>query len=167
MKFSSRVIPRISCATALAMAAVASIDAHAQATPIDVDKMVKYAQCIRANGVPDFPDPAPDGSMRFKLDPKTGDKFEAAQRACKDKASSAVASMDQNATPERMKALVAFATCVRAKGVKDFPDPSPNGTFEITSQSIDMTAAQAQGALKACRESNPPGALMIRLPRPR
>jgi hypothetical protein len=64
-------------------------------------------------------------------------------------------------TPERMQALLGFARCVRNKGVRDFPDPSAAGVFELGA-TVDMAAPQTQQALEACRESNPPGALQIR-----
>ena len=30
-------------------------------------QQVKFSQCMRANGVPDFPDPSPDGSLHFQV----------------------------------------------------------------------------------------------------
>jgi hypothetical protein len=137
------------------------IDAAAAAPPAEVEKQVEYARCIRANGYPEFPDPAPDGRMQLKLDPKNGAKFEAAQRACKDKLPAGLAAMDQNVTPERLQVLLGFAACVRGKGVKGFPDPSPKGVFEVGG-GLDLNTPQAQQAVQACMQSNPPGGLMIR-----
>ena len=105
----NRIIP----AALMTMGLLQSIDAGAQAPPMEVEKMVKYSQCIRANGYPDFPDPSPDGRMQFKLDPKNGAKFEAAANACKDKAPGALAAMDKDVTPERLQALLGFAECMR------------------------------------------------------
>ena len=62
----------------------------------------------------------------------------------------------------RLDALVKFAECVRASGLPDFPDPTPQGTFAI-GRTLDMRTPQAQKALETCRESNPIGGLMLRV----
>jgi hypothetical protein len=100
--------------------------------------------------------------MQLKLDMKSGNRFEAAQRACKDKIPPGMPAGEQNATPERMQQLLGFAACVRGRGVKNFPDPSPSGVFEI-SGAPDMSAPQVRRAVEVCRESNPPGALQVRM----
>jgi hypothetical protein len=59
--------------------------------PEQLDALLKLSQCVRENGVADFPDPTSDG--RFDLGPtaiKPGDKrFEAAMAACRDLAKDA------------------------------------------------------------------------------
>ncbi|GAA2104207.1 hypothetical protein GCM10009780_55400 [Actinomadura alba] len=47
------------------------------------DQFVKFAQCMRENGV-DMPDPGPDGGLMIKGNPGEGgrDKLEKAQKAC-------------------------------------------------------------------------------------
>jgi hypothetical protein len=37
-----------------------------------IDKMREYAKCMRENGVPEFPDPQPDGGMRIEASPGSG-----------------------------------------------------------------------------------------------
>lgn len=151
-------------AAGLAMAPC--LAAQPQDRPPDIEAMVRYAQCIRANGYPGFPDPAGDGRMLLRLDAKDAPRFEAAQKACKDKLPPGLPSADEGMTPERMQALLGFARCVRNKGVRDFPDPSPAGVFE-PGAAVDMNAPQVRQALESCRESNPPGALQIRRTMPR
>lgn len=60
-------------------------------TPEQLDALIKLSQCIRDNGVVDFPDPTSDG--RFDLDRaniKPGDeRFEAAMTLCRDLAKDA------------------------------------------------------------------------------
>jgi len=52
--------PRVLLAAAsMAITLAVAIDAVAQVPPAEVEKLVKYAQCIRANGYPQFPDPGP------------------------------------------------------------------------------------------------------------
>jgi len=155
-----RIVP---AAVLVAIGLTRVSDAVAAAPPpADVEKLVEYARCIRANGYPEFPDPAPDGRVQLKLDPKNGAKFEAAQRACRDKLPPGMAAMDQPVTPERLQALLGFAGCVRGKGVKGFPDPTSRGAFDLGPGSPDLNTPQVQQAVQACMQSNPPGALMIR-----
>jgi hypothetical protein len=56
-------------------------------SPADLDKMRQFAQCVREHGVPEFPDPKPDGS--YKLDTQAGEKlrknshYQSASDACR------------------------------------------------------------------------------------
>lgn len=128
-----------------------------------VEKMLQYSQCIRANGYAEFPDPSPDGKILIRVtDPKSGSQLQAAQRACKDKAPAGFVEQDQNVTPEQMQALLGFAGCMRKNGVNEFPDPSPNGVFEVTSPALDMGSLQFRQKMDSCRSTNPPGPLQIR-----
>jgi len=144
-----------------AWAATLPLDAVAQPSPDDFDKLVDYAQCIRANGYPDFPDPKPDG-FQFRITPGTAAQFQKAQEACKDKIPPGIAAMDAPPTPEALEAMVKFAACVRESGVPEFPDPTPQGTFEV-GRELDMRTPQAQQALQSCREQHPVGALRLRI----
>lgn len=148
-------------AVSAALAASLPIDAAAQPTPADREQLVEYAQCIRENGYPDFPDPQADG-LQFRITPGTADKFEAAQRACKDKMPSGLAALDGPPSPEALEGMLKFAACVRESGVPAFPDPTPQGSFEIA-RTLDMRTPQAQQALQSCRDSNPVGALRLRI----
>src|SRR5262245_5923408 len=65
----------------------ACAQANASPTPMDpVEAGKLYAQCMRDNGVPDFPDPGPDG--RFVIDhdkfKEDDPKFRAALEKCRD-----------------------------------------------------------------------------------
>ncbi|HEU5108034.1 MAG TPA: hypothetical protein VFT95_05705 [Micromonosporaceae bacterium] len=53
--------------------------------PAQVEQMRKFAKCMRSNGVPDFPDPEPDGRMRVAIKGDAIDRaaFEAAQEKCR------------------------------------------------------------------------------------
>lgn len=156
MKISSLAVASMAITFALAVEAVA------QVPPAEVEKLVKYAQCIRTNGYPQFPDPGPDGRIQLRLDPKNSAQFESAQRACKDQLPSGLGAMNQPMTPERLQALLGFAQCMRGKGLSEFPDPSSQGVFEITSPTLTLSTPQAQQATRACMASNPIGGLQIR-----
>ena len=84
------------------------------------DKAVKFAECMRANGVPHFPDPDPKGDSNFGVDvPK--DVFAKAVDACK--ALKPPGALSSKRTAKQQSASLRFAQCVRDHGVKDFPDP--------------------------------------------
>jgi hypothetical protein len=84
------------------------------------EKAVKFAECMRASGVPHFPDPDPKGDYNFGVDvtPKVWLK---AVDACK--ALKPPGALSAKRTPKEQSASLRFAQCVRDHGVKDFPDP--------------------------------------------
>ena len=84
------------------------------------DKAVKFAECIRAHGVPHFPDPDPKGDLNFGVD-VSKEVFAKAVDACK--ALQPPGSLSGKRTPKQQSASLRFAQCVRDHGVKDFPDP--------------------------------------------
>jgi hypothetical protein len=84
------------------------------------DKAVKFAECMRANGVPHFPDPDPHGDFNFGVD-VTREVWLKAVDACK--ALKPPGALSSKRTPKEQSASLRFAQCVRDHGVKDFPDP--------------------------------------------
>jgi hypothetical protein len=88
--------------------------------PSAQEKAVKFAACMRANGVPHFPDPDPKGEFNFGVDVSKV-VFTHAVDACK--ALQPPGSLSAKRTPKQQSASLRFAQCVRDHGVKDFPDP--------------------------------------------
>jgi hypothetical protein len=84
------------------------------------DKAVKFAECMRAHGVPHFPDPDSKGAVNFGVD-VTRDVWLKAVDACK--ALKPPGALSSKRTPKEQSASLRFAQCVRDHGVKDFPDP--------------------------------------------
>jgi hypothetical protein len=84
------------------------------------DKAVKFAECMRANAVPHFPDPDPKGDSTFGVD-VTREVWLKAIDACK--ALKPPGALSSKRTPKQQSASLRFAQCVRDHGVKDFPDP--------------------------------------------
>ena len=84
------------------------------------DKAVKFAECMRANGVPHFPDPDSKGALNFGVD-VSKEVFAKAVEACK--AVKPPGALSSKRTPKEQSASLRFAQCVRDNGVKDFPDP--------------------------------------------
>jgi len=89
---------------------------------------VKFAECMRANGVGAFPDPDASGALTIdavangsSLDTNSA-AFKRALSACKDLEPSGFTGNQRS--PQEQKAALAFAQCIRDNGVRDFPDPS-------------------------------------------
>jgi hypothetical protein len=89
---------------------------------------MKFAQCMRENGVPDFEDPTIDenGELDMNLppgvDPKT---VEPAQEKCKKYLPDGGEGEQMN--PEDVKKFQAYAKCMRENGMPDYPDPDSEG----------------------------------------
>ena len=86
----------------------------------DQDKAVKFSECIRAHGVPHFPDPDAKGDYVFGIDVSPA-VWRKAVDACKDL--EPPGALSGKRSPTQQSAALRFARCVRAHGVKDFPDP--------------------------------------------
>ena len=99
--------------------AASSSDA-ANTTADKQEQGVKFAACMRENGVSDFPDPNASGQFEYGVSVSPA-VFTAAVHACKDLQPPGTLSADR--TPEQQSAALEFAQCVRDNGVKDFPDP--------------------------------------------
>src|SRR3954451_2068384 len=89
-------------------------------TVSDQDKLVKLAECIRAHGVPHFPDPDPKGEYQFGIDVSPA-VWKKATEACRDLTPPGTFSGKRS--PKQQSDALRFAECVRENGVKDFPDP--------------------------------------------
>ena len=84
-------------------------------------KGVKFAECIRAHGVPHFPDPDSKGEFVFGIDVSPA-VWQKAVDACKDL--EPPGALSGKRSPKQQSAALRFAQCVRDQGVRDFPDPA-------------------------------------------
>jgi hypothetical protein len=115
------------------------------------DKGVKFAECMRGNGVSDFPDPNAKGEFEYGVS-VTPAVFSKAVEACKDL--QPPGSLSSKRTPKQQSASLRFARCVRENGVKDFPDPV-NGepvinTYRIPSSNQPGGMTILNAATKKC-----------------
>jgi len=125
------------------------------------DDMLAYSQCMRDNGVPNFPDPNPDGSLSLDagalgIEPNSP-QFRAADEACKEYSPSQ--AQPPALDPERRDAVVKYAQCMRDEGITNFPDPKPNGTLEIDANALGLgpDSPQFEAADQACKHHLPGG----------
>jgi hypothetical protein len=84
------------------------------------DKAVKFAECIRAHGVSDFPDPDAKNQFQYGVSVSPA-VWKQATTACKDL--QPPGTLSGKRTPKQQSASLRFAQCIRDHGVKDFPDP--------------------------------------------
>ncbi len=122
------------------------------------DKAVKFAECMRDNGVSEFPDPDASGGLTIdgvlngsSLDPDTPAWREAIS-ACRDLQPAGFTGT--KATPDEQEVRLEFAQCMRDNGVKDFPDPV-NGeplvdTYKIPSSNRPGGMAILNAAMQKC-----------------
>jgi hypothetical protein len=85
------------------------------------EKAVKFAECMRANGVGDFPDANASGefpSYGVSVSPAVWMKAVAACKALQPPG-----TLSAKLTPAEKSAALKFAQCIRENGVPDFPDP--------------------------------------------
>ncbi|HTX46384.1 MAG TPA: hypothetical protein VMD48_08910 [Solirubrobacteraceae bacterium] len=89
---------------------------------VGIDPGVKFAACMRAHGLRNFPDPGSSGAVQIGgagLNPASP-AFQAAQKACGGaQGGPGQISMTES---QRLKAI-AFAKCMRTHGEPDWPDP--------------------------------------------
>jgi hypothetical protein len=86
--------------------------------------MVAFAKCVRANGVPNFPDPS-SGSGGFPVHARgliNSPLFKAAQAKCHKLVPEGPGS-GPPPSPQTLARFLNIARCMRRHGVSDFPDP--------------------------------------------
>jgi hypothetical protein len=123
------------------------------------DQAVKFAECMRKNGVREFPDPDASGDLTIdriangsSLDTSSA-AFKQAIAACKDLEPAGF--MGHKRSPQEQEAAIKFAQCIRDNGVKDFPDPAPDGplldTTRMPGNPDGRSIPGLQAAMQKCR----------------
>ena len=87
-----------------------------------------FARCMRANGVPNFPDPSPGRGLLFSTSGLNlgAPAVKAAQAKCHKLLPGGgppVPGTKTHPTGETLERLTRIATCMRSHGVPQFPDP--------------------------------------------
>jgi hypothetical protein len=95
-------------------------------TPAQRAAQLAYSRCMQTHGVPNFPDPDSQGHITVQggpgsaFDPNSP-TFQNAEKACQSKQPKPTAAQQAQA----YRNLLRISQCMRAHGIKDFPDP-PN-----------------------------------------
>jgi hypothetical protein len=85
---------------------------------------IKFADCMRAHGVPNFPDPSAGGGIQLSggINPRSP-AFQSAQSACQKLMPGGGAGRG-GGSEARKEQMVKLAECMRAHGLTTFPDPT-------------------------------------------
>jgi hypothetical protein len=169
---SSHERPRNSVGAASADAPPTGGSASATSPATDGSAPLAFARCMRANGVPNFPDPSPGGGLEFKPPPAFNPgapAVRAAQAKCRKVLPGGgppAPGTQTHPSGQTLAKLVRTARCMRQHGVPQFPDPqtsippNPVGIRQITDfdgaillfpSSINMQAPAYRRALAACQ----------------
>ncbi len=115
------------CGSGAPAASGSASSSGANNTAAHADQAVKFAKCMRRNGVSQFPDPSGSGKITIdgivngsSLDPNSP-AFEQAISACKNLEPAGFTGGKRS--PGQQSAALKFAQCIRKNGVNDFPDP--------------------------------------------
>ena len=161
---------RRSVVLAVIMAAIALLAAACGGGPASLagtsayQKALAYAQCMRAHGEPNYPDPTSNGSFIIdgQKDHLNGQLMRSANKTCQHllpKARPMTAAQQRQATAQALK----FVECMRTHGIPNMPDP------QVNSQGIEMRIGGPKGsgpkpnspviqaAMQACRKLIPGG----------
>jgi hypothetical protein len=122
------------------------------------EKAVKFAECMRANGVSAFPDPDATGALTIdavangsSVDTSSA-AFEQALSACRDLQPPGFTGHERSA--QEQDAALKFAQCIRENGVKDFPDPATDDplvdTRRIPSSGTPGGLSILNAAMRTC-----------------
>jgi hypothetical protein len=118
-------------------------------------RMIDYARCMRANGVPGFADPVPVTSPSGKPGWRIGYSgnpsaaFLNAEGLCKHYLPAA-ASTPVALTPRQQQAWLEWAACIRSHGFPSFPDPTFSGGGVAVPSLSGGDPAKAGAAQSAC-----------------
>lgn len=119
---------------------------------------VGFAHCMRAHGVPKWPDPASSGVFdKSKITTQqlevSSSGLQAAQDACQH------LLPPESVTQQRLNAAQAlqFSQCMRNHNVPNFPDPDGSGRIpDPASVGVDQGSPLFQVANQACAQYRPP-----------
>lgn len=126
---------------------------------------VAYSQCVRAHGVPNFPDPtiSTNGNevkVAIGVTPAiTGNPdFKSAQQACNKLLPGGGPGEGSNhqITPSEQTQYLKAAACIRSHGLPNFPDPTfSGGGVHIDHQGLNESSPVFKAAVHACESLIP------------
>jgi hypothetical protein len=146
------------CGGGSAPATATAAGQGASTTTSNADEM-PYTQCMRAHGMPNFPDPNGQGkpftaqSLQQAGVPPDSPQFQAASTAC----AHLLVPPSPAQLAQQTSELVRYAACMRAHGVPDFPDPSisANGAPSLGLTPGIVDSPDFQSAQQACHSADP------------
>ena len=150
-----------SCTIALAACgSSAKPTSPVQSASSGISAAVRFSNCMRSHGVPDFPDLGAGGEPMGQQLARSGvnlnaPAFHSAMNACKALAPAAKAAVGPTFAQSKAM-MVAFARCMRAHGLTSFPDP--------TSSSATRSSQAPQPSGADMSYSGPGGSVTLDIP---
>ena len=131
----------------------ASSSGGGNTTTSAAQKGVRFAECMRSNGVPKFPDPSASGQFTIdeiangsSLDTRSP-TFTQALGACKSLEPAGFEGSTRST--QQQAAALKFAQCIRANGVSDFPDPAAGQPLVDTNRIPSASTSSGMSILNA------------------
>ena len=125
------------------------------------------AQCIRAHGAPNFPDPIRNPQTgEWDVPDGTPKPPQSAMNACRSILSKIPETRgggpeEKPLTAAEMAKAKQWATCMRQHGLADFPsDPDANGTFTLPQRYAQLGKTGMRTQLEACHKPGVDGVHM-------
>ena len=129
----------------------------------------EYARCVRANGLPDYPDPSVNrGRIEFAQGATVPERAREACSAILSRLPGTAFEKNQQrqVTNEDLATLRRYAQCIREHGSPWFPDPRSDGTFLINDTPLETDGADPPGftaGMDACKQLEGPGIWLVRV----
>lgn len=117
---------------------------------------LKFAQCMRKNGIREWPDPIDGNKFRLprgKIDPNSP-QFKEAARKCESLEPPSWKS-GSRPDPADQAQMLKYAQCIRQNGVPEFPDPQ-GGALNLGD--VDIESPRFKAADEKCKSLRPRGA---------
>ena len=118
--------------------------------------LLAFSQCMRSNGIPNFPDPQRFVGGNVKLTIHQLAPSQAAMNACDHLLpTNGGGGSQETAQQQRTKLAdeLSFARCMRSHGLARFPDPTAQGELTVASvqaQGIDVHSPAVLQDIQAC-----------------
>jgi hypothetical protein len=162
-----RVLAALVAGVCVVATAACGSSGHKPSASSSTHSFLAFSECMRSHGVPNFPDPGPEGGLNIGgtgINPFSP-SFKAAQATC-NKLLPGGGPGSQQASEQQKEQLVAISECMRSHGVPGFPDPttkpptSPQGysimegvasnLFLLVPNTINPNSPAFEQAAKAC-----------------
>jgi hypothetical protein len=137
------------------VASVASSTTAATTTTAQ-NGLLAFSQCMRSNGMPNFPDPQRFVRGNVKLTIHQLAPSQAALSACNHLLPTNGGSGSQETAQQQRTQLadeLSFARCMRSHGLSRFPDPTAQGGLSVEmvqAQGIDVHSPEVLRVMQSC-----------------
>jgi hypothetical protein len=150
------------CSSRTATPAVAHLAGSPGASASRTSAVQLAGECMRAHGLPNFPDPAlaTDGPAAGQaiLDKSVLKSYSdgvvnqaiTACRSALDQAGLVSGQGSSNISQQELQARLALARCIRAHGVPNFPDPNPTTGDVSPPPGLNKKSPSILAAIQAC-----------------